>query len=103
VIGFVYPFYKSILSLESKDSEQTTKWLIYWILYSTITVLEEYAALVIYWIPFYYPLKASFLVYIMVPQFTGAQYVYYVIKPYFSGIIGDKIDASLSSAGSKEE
>ena len=93
----------SLTSLESTSNDQTKKWLIYWVLYSTITLFEEYAEIIVYWIPFYYPLKASFLVYIMVPQINGAVNVYNVAKPYLSGILGDKVDESLSRAASKEE
>ena len=41
-----------------------------------IGLLETLIHIILYWIPFYYPLKAVFLVWAMHPQYEGATVIY---------------------------
>ncbi len=84
LIGFVYPSYATIRALESKNKEDDTEWLMYWVVFTTFSVVENFVEFVIYWIPFYYPVKVTFLLWCMLPQYKGAAKVYeLVIKPTF--------------------
>jgi hypothetical protein len=101
-IGFVYPFLSTLASLENKPAEQK-KWLVYWVLFASIVLFDEYFTFVVNWIPFYYPIKTAFLLYIMVPQSNGALHVYDLAKPHIAKLLGDAVDEATSSASKKSE
>lgn len=48
----------------------------YWVLLGIIGVFETVIHIILYLIPFYYPLKAVFLVWAMHPTYQGATVVY---------------------------
>lgn len=100
-IGFTYPVYATIKAIETEDKEDDTDWLIYWVVFSAFHVIENFIEFVVYWIPFFYPLKVTFLLWCMLPQYKGSHIIYKnVIKPFF-----DKhsaaIDEALNSFSSK--
>lgn len=86
MIGFIYPGYMTLLALDGNHEGIQTNWLIYWALYSCVTLLEDYGEFIIYWIPFYYPAKAAFLIYMMIPETNGATKIYELAKPYLAGV-----------------
>jgi receptor expression-enhancing protein 5/6 len=101
VIGFAYPTYATIRALESKSREDDTEWLMYWVVFSMIFILENFDWLV-NWVPFFYPLKVTFLLWCMLPKYKGAEWVYVnIIKPNFLKHI-NSIDAALNSVDPKE-
>jgi receptor expression-enhancing protein 5/6 len=82
MIGFLYPLYATIRALETHTKEDDTEWLTYWVVFATFSCLENFVEFVLYWIPFYYPVKATFLLWCMLPQYKGASKVYeMVVKP----------------------
>ena len=90
LIGFVYPLYASIKAVETKDKDDDTQWLTYWIIFSIFKITEGVADFLISFIPFYFLLKAFFLVWCYHPSTKGAQQVYNaVIKPYIVPAIND--------------
>jgi len=91
MIGFIYPGYMTLLALDGNHEGIQTNWLIYWALYSVLTLVEDYGEFMIYWIPFYYPAKAAFLIYMMAPQTNGATKIYELAKPYLTDLQGSKI------------
>ena len=99
-IGFFYPMYCTVIALEG-SADDKFKWLVYWPMYVTISLFEDYAAVIVDWIPFYYPAKATLLVYMMAPQMNGATAVYSALKPYIK--LGDKVDAALKESAGKAE
>lgn len=74
LVAYVYPFYGTLVSIESKKGRQN--WLKYWVLLGLVGVMENLIHIIVYWIPFYYPLKAVFLVWAMHPKYEGASIVY---------------------------
>ena len=54
-VGFIYPFYFTIKSIENK--KDATRWLVYWIVYGFIGILECFISYLLFWIPFFYPAK----------------------------------------------
>ncbi len=84
-IGFVFPAYSSIKAIESRNKEDDTKWLIYWIVFSTFSMVELFADVILFWIPFYSFLKCLFLVYCMAPtKWNGSVAIYNnIIRPFF--------------------
>lgn len=86
LIGYVYPFYASILSIEKKE---TGIWLTYWVVYSLFGVVEDFVDAFFFWFQYYYTLKIALLVWLFLPQTLGAKIVYEKgILPVFNAIEG---------------
>ncbi|KAK6924989.1 TB2/DP1/HVA22-related protein [Dillenia turbinata] len=49
IVSLVYPLYASIRAIETKSTVDDQQWLMYWILYSMITLFELTFAKVIEW------------------------------------------------------
>ena len=56
-IGFLYPAYESIKAIESSSKSDDTKWLTYWVVYSSFIVVEFFSDYLLFWIPFYSAFK----------------------------------------------
>lgn len=68
VITVVYPAIQSIKALETKVNEEDDKvWLTYWIVFGVFTLFDEFGAIVLTLIPFYYYVKLAFFVWMMAP------------------------------------
>eukprot|EP00227_Mantoniella_beaufortii_P010234 CAMPEP_0197591236 /NCGR_PEP_ID=MMETSP1326-20131121/12961_1 /TAXON_ID=1155430 /ORGANISM="Genus nov. species nov., Strain RCC2288" /LENGTH=169 /DNA_ID=CAMNT_0043156627 /DNA_START=235 /DNA_END=744 /DNA_ORIENTATION=+ len=76
VVGFVYPAYASYKALESSTPEASAQWLTYWVVFSIFTVFEFFADAAISWVPLYYLLKLTFVVWLMAPRTKGATILY---------------------------
>jgi len=88
LIGFIYPVYASIKTIEAKDTEADTQWLTYWLIFGLFKVVEGIADAVISFIPFYFPSKVLFLVWCYYPSTKGASVIYNAaIKPYIVPLI----------------
>jgi len=75
LIGFVYPAYCSIKALESRDKDDDTQWLVYWVVFACFSVLEFFSDILMGWIPLYWLTKCAFLVWCMSPL-NGAKLIY---------------------------
>lgn len=83
-VGFLYPAYASIVAIESTGKEDDTQWLTYWVVFAFFCVIENFTDYILYWVPFYYAIKVTFLAWCMIPKYQGAKIVYTnVIKPIF--------------------
>jgi len=83
LIGFLYPAYCSIKALESKNKEDDTQWLMYWVVFACFSVLEFFSDILMGWVPFYWLSKCVFLVFCMSPL-NGAEKIYRtVVLPWF--------------------
>lgn len=83
VITVIYPAFKSIKALETKDTEDDDKiWLTYWCVFGIFTLIEEFAYFLLNYIPFYFYIKLGFFLWMMAPQTQGATIIYRtVLKP----------------------
>jgi len=83
-IGFIYPAYASIKAIESKEKDDDTKWLTYWVTYAFFSLLEFFSDIFLFWIPFYNLSKCIFLLWLMYPSSTnGSLLLYYkFIQPF---------------------
>jgi receptor expression-enhancing protein 5/6 len=69
VITVVYPSFKSIKALESKENEEDDKiWLTYWCVFGISTLVDEFAFILLSFIPFYFYIKLGFFLWLMAPQ-----------------------------------
>merc|ERR1711977_243059 len=92
-VGFVYPAYASFKSLESNNVNDDRLWLTYWVIYSCFCLIEGFLEFILFWVPFYSPIKLGFLFYLFLPQTKGAMTLYEkflrpALKPYVSAIDG---------------
>jgi len=77
-IGFIYPAYASIKAIESKEKDDDTKWLTYWVTYALFSLLEFFSDIFLFWIPFYNLSKCIFLLWLMYPGANnGSLLMYY--------------------------
>ena len=83
IVGIVYPAIMSIRAIETDGKDDDTEWLIYWIVYASFSMLEYFVDHVIYWIPFFYPLKIVFLIWCFSPDTKGANILYVAMVPFF--------------------
>lgn len=98
-IGFLYPAYCSIKAIETKQKDDDTKWLTYWVVYSVFHLMEFFADIFLFWIPLYWFFKCVFLVYCFAPMpWNGSLTVYNkLIRPVILKH-QKKIDETLSKA-----
>lgn len=99
LIGMFYPMYMSFKALESKEDDDDKLWLTYWVVFAFYKVADEWAELLFFWVPLYYPIKLLFLIYLFAPQTKGAIVLYNkFIRPF---IIKhqSKIDEGFSTLG----
>ncbi|XP_067631499.1 receptor expression-enhancing protein 5 isoform X1 [Eurosta solidaginis] len=84
-IGVAYPAYISIHAIESSTKLDDTRWLIYWVTYAILSLIEYFSGFLTSVIPFYWLLKASFLVWCMLPMERNGSFVIYqsIVRPYF--------------------
>jgi len=82
LIGFVYPAYCSFKAIDAADAEADTQWLTYWVVFASFSIVESAAGWIVGWVPFYFFIKLSFLVWLYHPTFLGAQLIYReVLRP----------------------
>lgn len=108
ISGFVIPGYLSLQALETAGAKDDTQLLTYWVVFSFLNVLEFWSKALLYWVPFYWLFKTIFLLWLSLPQFQGASFIYksfikpfaakYVLKPD-SKKIADEVIEKVEAAG----
>uniref|UniRef100_A0A6M2DJR0 Receptor expression-enhancing protein n=1 Tax=Xenopsylla cheopis TaxID=163159 RepID=A0A6M2DJR0_XENCH len=86
VIGFMYPAYASMKAIESPQKDDDTKWLTYWVSFAAFSIIEYFADMLVYWVPFYWLLKCMFHVwaFLPIPELNGSLMIYRkLVRPYF--------------------
>ncbi|ODH51592.1 hypothetical protein GX48_02261 [Paracoccidioides brasiliensis] len=82
--GFLIPGYYSLQALFTVAKADDTQWLTYWVVFAFLTVIES-AISAAYWFPFYYLFKFVLILWMALPQTSGAQLVFHsFIQPVFS-------------------
>merc|ERR1712189_54121 len=64
----LYPAYMSIKAIQNSTSEIQHRWLTYWIIYSSIHLIEPFIPLLLWLIPFYSLIKHLFLLWCLLPN-----------------------------------
>ncbi|CAG8692540.1 20713_t:CDS:2 [Dentiscutata erythropus] len=62
IIGWLYPAYASFKAIESPEK--------------TDEMAEFFSDFILYWVPFYFPSKTVFFLWLFLPPFKGAQIIY---------------------------
>ena len=88
LLNIIYPLYSSIKCLENsklknQNNQNNNKWLIYWIVYLSFNLLEFICDRILYWIPFYYPIKFFFAISLIIEKKFCYLIYFKIIKPLF--------------------
>ncbi|KAK9152524.1 hypothetical protein Sjap_000004 [Stephania japonica] len=76
IVMLLYPLYASVRAIESPSTLDDQQWLTYWILYSLITLFELFFWKVLVWFPLWPYMKLVFCLWLVLPVFNGAAYIY---------------------------
>ena len=57
VVGFLYPAYCSMKAIETKQKDDDTKWLTYWVVFAVFTIVEYFSDTIVGWFPVYWLAK----------------------------------------------
>ena len=76
LLGVAYPAFQSFIALESEGTDDDKQWLTYWVCFGAFNIVDQFAGVILQFIPFYYFLKLGFLVFLFHPQTLGATTVY---------------------------
>ncbi|XP_048328172.1 HVA22-like protein f [Ziziphus jujuba] len=95
-IMLVYPLYASVRAIESPSTLDDQQWLTYWVLYSFITLFELSCWKVLAWVPIWPYIKLLFCMWLVLPIFNGAAYIYEnIVRKYVK--VGNVYVTSTSS------
>ncbi|KAG9443048.1 hypothetical protein H6P81_018902 [Aristolochia fimbriata] len=75
-VGTVLPVYSTFNAIESKDQKEQDRWLLYWAVYGSFSVVEIFSDKILSWCPFYYYFKFAFLVWLQFPSGEGSRRLY---------------------------
>ncbi|GJT51123.1 HVA22-like protein a [Tanacetum coccineum] len=86
LVSLAYPLYASIRAIETRNVTDDQQWLTYWVLYSMITLFELTFYSLVEWVPFWSYAKLIITCWLVMPQFSGATYVYqHYVRPFYTG------------------
>ena len=74
LVGFIYPAYMSIKAIDTKDKDDDTQWLTYWVVFALFILLEHLG--IDGYIFGYFVLKFTFLIWLLSPFTRGAKVIY---------------------------
>ena len=96
LVGVLCPTYMTLKAIERPEDDDDKQFLTYWVVYGVFSVIDIFTAFLIKIIPFYYTMKLMFLIWLFMPNFKGAVYIYnWLIGPLFRKYEG-KIDKGVS-------
>jgi len=114
LVGFAYPAVASLRSLQPLPAGQAAptnevNWKFYWVAFGGLCLLDPLVeGVILYWLPFFHPLKVAFLLWLMLPQTRGANVLSRVVVPFVSGSIDSALrnitsDKKTSSGEEKKD
>jgi hypothetical protein len=86
LLTFVFPARWTLLSISSPNFSSDKLWVTYWIVYSLLKVIDEIFPIILQFIPFFYAIKATFLLALCAPATKGGLILYNLI---FSHLMKD--------------
>ena len=104
LVGFAYPAVATLRSMQPLPAGQAAPtnrvdWKFYWVIYCGLCLLDPLVeGVILYWLPFFHPLKVAFLLWLMLPQTRGANVLSRAVVPVVCG----NIDSALKDLISKK-
>jgi len=88
LVGWAFPAYLSFRALESPGHDDDVQWLTYWTVFGWFTFIESIALrVVLHYVPWYFPIKTAFVLWLQLPATRGAQTFYHsVYRPVIGNI-----------------
>lgn len=94
-LGMLYPAYKSFKAVKNSNSQESERWLTYWVVFSCLIATEKITDNLFSWFPLYYESKTTFIIWLLYPTTFGSKTLYNkYIDPFLTRHEG-KIDAQL--------
>jgi receptor expression-enhancing protein 5/6 len=92
LVGWALPAYLSHRAIETPGQDDDTQWLTYWTVFGFFTFIESLALRpVLYYIPYYFPIKTAFVLWLQLPTTRGAVTFHHsVIKPVVNNLQGKR-------------
>jgi len=92
LVGWALPAYLSHRAIETPGHEDDIQWLTYWTVFGFFTFIESLALRpVLYYIPYYFPIKTAFVLWLQLPTTKGAVTFHHsVIKPVVNNFRGKR-------------
>ena len=82
-VGVAYPMYASLLMLAEDTTEDAAMWITYWCVFTTFKIVMAPLDFILSFLPFYFYLKLTLLVWLFSPTTKGSAIVYEkAVKPY---------------------
>ena len=79
----LYPALHSVRAIESPDEQDDKRWLSYWMIFGLLNVLETFFGFIFWIIPYWSWLRLGLFVWLLLPNFDGALWIYMnVFKPF---------------------
>lgn len=95
---FLFPVFASYKALKTSDPALLTPWLMYWVVLACALFIESWTAFILFWVPFYSWIRLAFLLYLILPQTRGANFLYLTRVHPFLQKNEHLIDEFISSA-----
>ena len=93
LLMFLLPAYDTFKAIESKNQEEQTRLLTYWMVFGTIFALDNTFRWIFCFIPMYHLIRFAILSALYSKQIKGAEVIYtFVQKPFF-----DKYESCINS------
>jgi len=75
-VGICFPIYSTFKAIESKNKKDQDRWLIYWAVYGSFSIVEVFSDKLLSWFPLYYHAKLAFLIWLQLPASCGSRHLY---------------------------
>lgn len=98
VVGALYPAFESFKAVETRDMEVTRFWMTYWVVYALMSSIDCACSPVLVYIPFYYPVKLTALMFLCSRSTGGPRYVYTWCVAPILGSYRQEIDGALEQS-----
>ena len=76
LLTVLYPALHSIRAIESANKKDDKVWLTYWMIFGLFNVVETFFGFIFYFIPYFDWVRLGFFIWLLAPQFNGAQVLY---------------------------
>lgn len=97
LLGFIYPAYMSLKLTHRKNRDSLKQWLTYWVIFGLFELLDGFFMLIfLHILPFFYPIKALFIIWLFYPKSKGATLLYERLFRRLFGLLKELKDDSVN-------
>ena len=79
IVGIILPAYLSMKAIETYETDNEKQWITYWVLFAFYSILDTFSVFFLNYIPFYFFIKVIVLIWLYLPNFQGASYLYDIL------------------------